>query len=312
MDMDVQPAVTTSAPGSMMLLGEHAVLHGHRALVCAINRRIRVQLSSLDKEEVCIRSALGSYQSPLDELLDHPALRFVIQAVRAHSGQVTSGFELQIASEFSADIGFGSSAAVTVAAHSAILAWVLGKPPEAEDLFGHALETIRTVQGRGSGADVAASVYGGIVAYSMEPSVDPVPASVPLTAVYCGYKVPTPEVIRKVEQLRTEYPEEYERIFSEIDSSVGDAVVQLHGHDWPAFGQTLNRNQQWMDEMGVNTPELQEIVAALQASPDVFGAKISGSGLGDCAIGIGYTDLENMEYPVYHLEITPAGVEYHA
>ena len=66
-----------------------------------------------------------------------------------------------------------------------------------------------------------------------------------------------------------------------------------------------------MDEIGVNRPELQELVTALQNDPEVFGAKISGSGMGDCAVGIGYAELKELDYPVHHLEITPAGIEYH-
>ena len=56
---------------------------------------------------------------------------------------------------------------------------------------------------------------------------------------------------------------------------------------------------------------LTEIVAALQRQPDVFGAKISGSGLGDCAIGIGYAALDELDYATHHLEIAPAGVMLH-
>jgi mevalonate kinase len=135
---------------------------------------------------------------------------------------------------------------------------------------------------------------------------------VPLTAVYCGYKTPTAEVILKVEQLRTADPEKYDRIYTEIDASVGDAVSSLRKSDFPAFGKILNRNQQLMDELGVNTPELQEIVTALQMDHGIYGAKISGSGLGDCAVGIGHAELPDLDYPVYHLEITPKGCEYHA
>jgi mevalonate kinase len=59
--------------------------------------------------------------------------------------------------------------------------------------------------------------------------------------------------------------------------------------------------------MGVNTPELQEIVAALQNDAGICGAKISGSGLGDCAVGIGDAELPDLKYPVYHVEITVDG-----
>ncbi len=311
MDIETSSAVAVSAPGSLMLLGEHAVLHGRRALVCAINRRITVRLRPLDDDRVRIESSLGSYEGTLQFLVDHPSFRFVLQAIRQHLDRIPSGFELRIDSEFSADIGFGSSAAVTVATHAAILNWLLGNPLDPLTLFDQSLQTVHEVQGRGSGADVAASVFGGIVGYSTSPSFEPVNVTVPLTAVYCGYKMPTPEVIRSVEQLRAINPDKYERIFDEMDASAIKAVECLRRHDLPGFGDILNRNQQLMDEMGVNTPELQEIVNALQADPDVFGAKISGSGLGDCAVGLGYAVLNDLDYPVHHLDITPTGVEYH-
>ena len=159
--------------------------------------------------------------------------------------------------------------------------------------------------GETSKPSVSSSAAGG------EINFQPLKVSVPLTAVYCGYKTPTPEVILKVEQLRAADPGKYERIYSEIDDSVDEAVSSLWKPDFPAFGKILNRNQQLMDQMGVNTPELHEIVMALQAAPDIFGAKISGSGLGDCAVGIGHADLPDFDYPVHHLEITPTGCEYY-
>ena len=304
-------SITASAPGSLMLLGEHAVLHGHRSLVCAINRRITVRLFPLEGEAVRITSELGSYESPLSDLMEHSALRFVIQAIRQHADKLPFGFELKIDSEFSPDIGFGSSAAVTVAVHAAILACLLGEAPENGLLFNESLQTVHAVQGRGSGADLAASVFGGMVAYTTAPAFQPLAISIPLTAVYCGYKTPTPEVILKVEQLRADDPGKYERIFSEMGADAENAMQCLRNHDLPGFGNILNHNQQLMDEMGVNTPELQEIVEALQAAPDVFGAKISGSGLGDCAVGIGVADLKALDYPVHHLEVSPTGCEYH-
>jgi len=303
-------AITVSAPGSLMLLGEHAVLHGKRSLVCAINRRIAIRLFPFSDNTVKIVSELGNYQSTLAKLAEHPALRFVLQAIRQHRDHVPSGFELRIDSEFLADIGFGSSAAVTVAAHAALMKWVDGAVPDREKLFSKSLETVHAVQGRGSGADLAASVFGGVVGYSTVPEFQPLKTSLPLTAVYCGYKIPTPEVILKVEQLRTADPEKHERIYLEMDLSVEEAIAALKGNDLPLFGLVLDRNQQLMDELGVNTPELQEIVTALQYAPDIFGAKISGSGMGDCAVGIGHAGLKGLDYPVHHLEITPVGCKW--
>jgi mevalonate kinase len=308
---ETKPAVITSAPGSLMLLGEHAVLHGHYALVGAINRRITVELIAIKDRSLYIHSALGDYCSPLHDLVDHPSFRFVLQAVRQHEQEMLTGLKLRIKSEFSSDIGFGSSAAVTVAVHAALMRWMSGVEPSPKALFKQALETVHTVQGRGSGADLAAAVFGGCTAYNTTPEFQPVEITVPLTAVYCGYKTPTPEVIAKVDAMRAADPEKFKQIYREIDLSVQDAITCLHEHDLPGFGEILNENQKLMTQMGVNTPELQQIVSALQQDPDVFGAKISGSGLGDCAIGIGVADVKGLDFPLYHLQITPSGIEYH-
>jgi mevalonate kinase len=292
-----------------MLLGEHAVLHGHRAMVCAINRRITVRLTPAPEDTVKIVSDLGEYESPLMDLVDHPSFLFVLQAIRQQIDHLPAGFELKISSEFSSDIGFGSSAAVTVATQGALMQWIMGEAPQSETLFAQSLKTVRAVQGGGSGADLAASVYGGIVGYRSGKAFSSFGVSVPLTAVYCGYKTPTAEVIAQVNDRFNEHPEKFERIYNEIDQGVEEAVHHLQNHDLPAFGRILDHHQLLMNEMGVNTSELEEIVAALQADPDIFGAKISGSGLGDCAVGVGYTDLTGSVYPVHHLEISTTGYE---
>ena len=48
-----------------MLLGEHAVLHGFRSVVCAIDRRIQITLTPLPEPVLEIESTLGSYSAPL-------------------------------------------------------------------------------------------------------------------------------------------------------------------------------------------------------------------------------------------------------
>lgn len=308
--MDTPTAIATSAPGSLMVLGEHAVLHGKHALVCAINRRISIHLLPMEGGRITISSSLGEYQAPLSKLTDHPSFRFVLQAIKQHRDRMSSGFKLTIDSEFSSNIGLGSSAAVTVATHAALMQWLAGSKPARGELFAQALETVHAVQGRGSGADLAASVFGGMVGYRTTPEFFPVKATLPLTAVYCGYKTPTPEVIQKVETLRKGDPAKFERIYSEIDRGVREALRALAEEDGMALGRILDRNQQLMNEMGVNTPELREIVSALRKDPKIHGAKISGSGLGDCAIGIGHAALNGLDYPIYHLETTPDGCKY--
>ena len=305
---DAGCAIRVSAPGSLMLLGEHAVLHGRRALVCAINKRIAVTLSALDGPVLRIQSALGEYEEPLELLSDHPDFRFVLDAVKQYP--LEQGIELTIESEFPADIGFGSSAAVTAATHAALMQILRGQPVHCNiqrgenvtmygltphEVFKRSLATIRRVQGRGSGADVAASVFGGVIAYRADPlemkrvgseriisddRSDSPSIHFPLTAVYSGSKMKTADVIRLVEERRKADPEKYERIFSEMDASVG-AVLS----DFSCLGEMLTKNQKLMEEMGLCNDALADIIAEFRRLG--VPAKISGSGLGDCAVGLG-------------------------
>ncbi|MDD3277050.1 MAG: hypothetical protein PHP93_08390 [Kiritimatiellales bacterium] len=331
--MDTQLVIKASAPGSLMLLGEHAVLHGRRALVCAIDKRITISLSKINNRILRILSDLGTYEAPLDNLTDHPDFRFVLDAVKQVS--LEQGIELKIESEFSSDIGFGSSAAVTVATHSALMQLNSGSPgefappgratPPAEpflmELFKRSLATIHRVQGRGSGADVVASVFGGVVAYRAEPlEIVPLGHSFPLTAVYSGSKMKTADVIRLVEERRALNPEYYEKIFDRMDASVGEVIS-----DFPTLGpersergradarqglqvlaKNLILNQKLMEEMGLCNTALAEIISIFQALE--VPAKISGSGLGDCAIGLGKFPMVG-KFTTYVLQVAPAGVQ---
>ena len=301
-----------SAPGSLMLLGEHAVLHGRRALVCAIDQRINVEVFQTLEETLKIDSALGTYEAPLDDLNDHPDFRFVLDAVKQYPQE--QGIELKITSEFSSDIGFGSSAAVTVATHAALMNFPRSRtsatddcragaetpPLDKEELFKRSLATIHRVQGRGSGADVAASVFGGVVAYRADPlEIHPMSESFPLTAVYSGSKMKTVDVIHHLEERRALNADYFEKIFDRMDASVGEVL-----ENFPMLGKNLILNQKLMEEVGLCNAALTEIIQEFQGLE--IPAKISGSGLGDCAIGLAKVPSIGT-FATYALQVEPQG-----
>ncbi|TAN36933.1 MAG: hypothetical protein EPN23_07405 [Verrucomicrobia bacterium] len=323
--------IIVSAPGSLMLMGEHAVLHGRRALCAAINRRVRVRLRLRDDRQVCIRSALGKLDTSLDQLTVQPPFTFALATLLHHRRRLTHGLDLAIESEFSHQIGLGSSAAVTVALLKGLDALISGdfgkaalpknpvgrarspdaplKSVTARALFHDAREIIRGVQGVGSGADAAASVYGGIVLYRATPLViRPLAVAPHLTTVYCGYKTPTAEVIQIVEQARAKNPILFNKLFDLMDACVTHALPHSRARRWHEFGKLMNLHHYLQAALGTNTPELEDICERLRAAPGISGAKISGSGLGDCAIGLGHTRAKLAGYPVQQLRVDLAGV----
>jgi mevalonate kinase len=280
----------------MMLFGEHAVLRGHPALVCAINRRVHVTLTPREDREVHITSALGRVDATVETLAQQDPLRFVTAAVALRKAQLPGGFDLAIQSDIHHKAGLGSSAAVTVATLGALAQWLDGQADLAE-VLNQSVDAIRAVQGMGSGADAAASTLGGIVFYQTDPPLArKLNAVHAITIVYSGGKKPTAEVVRLVNEARERHPAIFDAIFELMGRCTQEAAAAIERGDWPAVGRLMNVHQGLMDAIGVCDGKLAGIVYALRKAPGVLGAKISGSGLGDCVIGLGGARAEAFSY----------------
>lgn len=294
-----------SAPGSLMLFGEYAVLHGETAVACAIDKRIIVELIPRDDKKLLIHSALGEYSSDINKIKVTSPFEFVLTALKTY--KLKKGCDIHITSEFSHEVGFGSSAAVTVATLSVLHA-MLAKKVNNMGLIRQAIKVIHAVQKRGSGTDVAASVLGGIVAYDISPlKVKKYSFTPPISVVYVGYKTPTHVALEKMKKKFQKQKKLYQYIFSSIGQCSKDAKTAIGAKNWRRIGEMMNVQQGLLDALGVNTPDIQQYIDFLRTNKNIYGAKISGSGLGDCVIGIG----ANIEHPnAIPVAITLKGVTY--
>ena len=82
-------------------------------------------------------------------------------------------------------------------------------------------------------------------------------------------------------------PTLYQRLYKEIGEVSTKARKTLLQGDISSLQKLFRQSQILQNQLGVNTPELQEIIDFLEKQPTICGAKISGSGLGDCVIGLG-------------------------
>lgn len=285
-----------SAPGSLMLLGEHAVLHGYPAVVCAIDKRIQVTLTPARHDQLEIFAhKYGQWQCGLSELSITAPFQFVTACLYRYRKHLPTGCRLDIHSEFSDQIGLGSSAAVTVATLAALLTW-LKIDFSSQELIRKARQVIRMVQGVGSGADVAASVLGGVVAYQPRPLVAEVLASaLPLMVVYSGSKTPTVEVIKKVSEYFLPFPDLYTACYRAIGACAQAGIHILRQSNHQHLGRILDIQQGLMVSLGVSNPSLNNLVLLLKTYPTILGAKISGSGLGDCVIALGEVPADTIK-----------------
>ncbi len=141
-------AAAASAPGKILIAGEYAVLDGGEAVVMAVNRRARAELGDQPAELSPFLAAAARVVA--DELgADRAAL---VARTRVDSGP--------LADESGAKLGLGSSAAAITAA----VALALPPPGDRRLLHRVAHRAHAAAQGgTGSGADVAASVWGGVL-----------------------------------------------------------------------------------------------------------------------------------------------------
>ena len=113
-----------SAPGKIILFGEHFVVYGNKAILCAINKRITVTAEKTRDNKISIKSSIGNLISepkmPINKI-DAPLRPFYFLAdmmIRKHDEK--SGLQITVDSEIPLGVGLGSSSSCCVASAAAI------------------------------------------------------------------------------------------------------------------------------------------------------------------------------------------------
>jgi len=248
-----------SAPGKLMLFGEHAVVYGHPSIVTAVSERLYVETSKSN----CL---------PKDT-------RFVDAAIKLWGQE---GMNVSTQCSFSGVYGFGSSSAVTVATLK-----LLKPDVDNKTLFDAAYKIVLDIQKTGSGFDVAAAVYGGTMYYVKNQTIEPLRTlPIPLIVGYTGVKSNTVDIVNSVAKKREQYKEKVDRIFQSIGKIVEDAKSKLVEGDWERVGKCMDFNQEYLRDLGVSSEKLEALIKAAK-SAGAYGAKLSGAGGGDCMIALG-------------------------
>jgi len=292
--------VTVSAPGKLMLLGEHAVVYNHPCLVTAVDQRMRATVETLDSLEFQLEAedvGVTGYKKPLSNLGkgDIPkGAQSVEIAVRNISEKypLRTGLRVTTKSEFSSQFGFGSSSASTVCTIKAV-SEILGLNLSQKDIFDLSYKTVLDIQGKGSGFDVAAAVFGGTLYFvTGEKVIKPMSVdSLPLIVGYSGVKADTVTLINKVKESFVHKQKRLNEIYNSIEVLVNNARDALIKKDWKRFGKLMNKNQDLLVKLGVSIDKLDNMIKA-SLSEGAYGAKLSGAGGGDCMIAIVPKDNE--------------------
>ena len=121
--------------------------------------------------------------------------------------------------------------------------------------------------------------------------MEKLPCEIPLVAIYSGSKMPTIEVIKMINI----HEAEYQQYFEDIGKAVTLAKSALLDNDMALLSDALILNQNLMEQMHLANASITHIIKRLNLDSGILAAKISGSGLGDCIIGLG--GLNNTHFP---------------
>jgi len=317
----VSGTTLASAPGKLVILGEYAVLAGAPALVMAVNRRAAVSLSAARgrrwriaaphwtrREAVLEFSSAGqpAWRDHEDNAFSLP--RGVIDALAASGAPLAACPPLTISLDSSAlsrpgssppvKLGLGSSAALTVA-----LAAGLGHHARChvepggrrEPPLQQLIEIHAALQGsRGSGLDVAASLYGGVIVYRRDPAPQAEPARLPRGVQWCcvwtGTGAATGPLLATLETWRTRRGNEYGTRMDSLTDVAAAGVKAAQAGDTGAFLDSIHSYGQALQALGeaagtdiVSGPH-RRLESIARQSGIVY--KVCGAGGGDAGIGM--------------------------
>jgi mevalonate kinase len=301
-------AVVASAPGKVILLGEHGVNRRQPALATAIDLRVACRAArrsdscfSLwfdERREETNRERLLADKATidrlraaeaLDELRDFVADDFFAPArhVLAHlvERHAIPPLDLRWQSTLPIGAGVGSGAAASAAMAFAALHAAGRRPVRAEIAFLAWQGDVIAHGGVASGLDSGAVALGGGTRYTLADGPQPAPA-MPLELVVAdtGVQARTVDVNTRVRRWLASHPERA-HLFADIGLLVEAAEDALAAGDLVRLGRLMNLNQLALEKLGVSCPEIDRLVeAALGAG--ALGAKLSGSGGGGIVIAL--------------------------
>ncbi len=285
------PAISATAPGKIILLGEHAVVYGQPAIAIPVTQVKAKAIITADPRgpagRVHIQAPVIELEADLQDLpRGHPIAAAVEGCMQALGLARLPACTLRITSTIPVASGLGSGAAVSVVILRALSTFV-GNPLSNETINAIAFEVDKIYHGTPSGIDNTVITYARPVYFVRGQPIELLQTPQPFTIVIgnTGIASPTLVAVGDVRRNWQDDPESLEPIFEAIGEISHDARRLIASGEPYEIGSLMTQDHQWLQELGVSSPELDRLVgAALDAGAE--GAKLSGGGRGGNMIAL--------------------------
>jgi len=281
-----------SAPGKIILFGEHFVVHGTKAILAAIDKRVTVTSTFTENKTIKVDSQLGTIEVPTSSSYEEVKSEFRPFVYLANkiinSEQNVSGLEITIDSDIPIGVGLGSSSACCVAATASISE--LFNELSSEEILKMSIEAEKTIFPDTSGADCTVCTYGGMIEY---PSVEKIDNTFDLNLLIANSMIPhnTKNSVEKVNKFKENDEERFSQLCDLETKLIDEVVTAMKNNDVTTFGLKMSENQKHLEEIQISNDTLRDMISSLKEIS--LGTKITGAGDGGCIIAL--VKDENMD-----------------
>jgi len=281
-----------SAPGKIILFGEHFVVHGTKAILAAIDKRVTVTSTFTENKTIKVNSQLGTIEVPISS--SHEEVKsefrpFVYLANKIiNSDQNASGLEITIDSDIPVGVGLGSSSACCVAATASISE--LFNELSSEEILKMSIEAEKTIFPDTSGADCTVCTYGGMIEY---PSIEKIDNTFDLNLLIANSMIPhnTKNSVEKVNKFKENDEERFSQLCDLETKLIDEVITAMKNNDATTLGLKMSENQKYLEEIQISNDTLRDMISSLKEIS--LGTKITGAGDGGCIIAL--VKDENMD-----------------
>ena len=277
-----------SAPGKIILFGEHFVVHGTKAILAAIDKRVTVTSAFTDNNIIRVNSELGTLDVPVSSPYEEVKSEFRPFVYLANemitSNQNVNGLEITINSDIPIGVGLGSSSACCVAATASISG--LFKEVSSEENLKMSIEAEKTIFPDTSGADCTVCTYGGIIEYDKINGSKKNTDTSNLNLLITNSMIPhsTKRSVEKVSKFKEDDEERFSQLCALETKLIDEVNIALKNKDLITLGLKMSENQKYLEEIQVSNDTLRGMIGSLKEIS--LGAKITGAGDGGCVIAL--------------------------
>src|SRR3990172_3778845 len=263
--------ITVSAPGKIIISGEHAVVYGYPALICAVNLYAKVGIE-------ITKGNLDIYPDQAKDIV----LRSLKNTERFLDTKF-EGLKINLNSEIPIGCGMGLSAAVSVAVATALMNHKAGKI-----ILKHineiAYETEKYYHVNSSGADPAISTYGGFLWYRKETTnfkvLTPLKPKINLASfIIINTGKPdenTGQMVEGVLKFYKNNPAKTEKTFQKIENITRSFLRYLLKEESVSLTELIRENERYLEELEVVSDSTKSLIKKIEKIGGA--AKITGAG----------------------------------